>query len=145
MTETAPSTRSCGGVRWAVGLVMLICAVSIVGVGLAMLRPGRLDVTIGEPETTYDLRSGVHAVHLRLLPTGNDNGTVDVVVEVDGRRATTVESVYNYDLFSNQPAGEWTYRWIDGDLLPDLVLTTSSEPAQSVYVGTVDGQAHIIP
>lgn len=68
-----------------------------------------------------------------------------MVVEVDGRRAATVESVYNYDLFSNQPAGEWTYRWIDGDLLPDLVLNTSSEPAQSVYVGTVDGQAHIIP
>lgn len=126
-------------------LVLTICTVSIVGGGLAMLWPGRLDVTIGEPETTYDLRSGVHAVQVRLLPTGNDNGMVDVVVEVDGRRVTTVESLYNYDLFSDQPAGEWTYRWIDGDILPDLVLTTSSEPAQSVYVGTVDGQAHIIP
>ena len=136
--------------RWKVaGLLSVIVALLLcVTIGLwAVAAPplGRLDVTIGEPETTYDLRSGSHGVRVRLLPTGDDNGVVEMVVEVDGRRAATIESMYDYDLFSNQPAGEWTYRWLDGDVLPDLVLITSTEPAQSVFVGTLDGQVHAIP
>ncbi len=128
------------------GTVVAAALCAVIGLwSVAQPGLGRLDVTIGEPETTYDLRSGSHSVHVRLLPTGDDNGVVDMVVEVDGRRATSLESMYDYDLFSNQPAGEWSYRWIDGDLLPDLVLITSTAPAQSIYVGTVDGQVHAIP
>lgn len=127
--------------------VMVFIALCVATGGWFVASPslGRLDVVIGVPETTYDLRSGFHAVKVRLLPTGNDNGVVDVVVEVDGRCATTIESMYDYDLFSNQPAAEWTYRWIDGDILPDLVVTTSTVPAESIYVSTIDGQVRATP
>jgi len=113
--------------------------------GAALAYPRRLDVTLGQPETVVALQAGARAVTVRLVPTGNDNGVVDLLISVDGGAPTRLESVYDYDLFSDQPAGYWSYRWVDFDGWPDLVISTSDQPARSVVVGTQDGQLSGLP
>lgn len=131
-----------GAAIWLTSACLLLGALVAL---TSILARGRLDVVIGRPETVYDLRAGGHVVTVRLHPTGNDNGVVAIVIEVDGGQRTTLESLYDYDLFSDQPAGEWSYRWVDADIWPDLILSTSDTPNRSVYVGTRDGEVHALP
>lgn len=143
---TRPSTGLRLKTRRRFGLLALggLGLVVVLG-GAALAYPRRLDVTLGQPETVVDLQAGARAVTVRLVPTGNDNGVVGLLISVDGGAPTRLESVYDYDLFSDQPAGYWSYRWVDFDGWPDLVISTSDQPARSVVVGTRDGQVSGLP
>lgn len=127
-----------------VGSVVLCLILAFAGV-LGASMQGRLDVNIGQPSTAYELWSGTRTVKVLLRPHGDDNGDVMIIVEVDHNLVANTLSYYDYDLFANQPAGTWEYRWIDADLWPDLVIMTSTTPAESFYVGSRDGQVYVLP
>jgi hypothetical protein len=123
---------------------LLIGACTLILVPIMVLgwscRPQRLEVEIGEPETVYSSNSGEYEVLISLHPLGNDNGPVEVIVSTEAG-VSVIRSMYNYDLFSEQPAGTLARFWMDGDIWPDVIIAPT-EPAEIYFVSSQDGLAY---
>jgi hypothetical protein len=107
------------------------------------LLPTRLDVNLHEPSTVYATQAGSYAVTLTLQPMGDDNGPVMIEIVSNGQNVGQIESLYDYDLFSDDPAGEMWHTWIDGDVWRDVVIKTAYE--ELYYISSRDGQLYSLP
>lgn len=107
------------------------------------LIPTRLDVNLYEPSTVYVTQAGNFTITLILQPLGNDNGLVIIEVLSNGQSVGQIESLYDYDLFSNEPAGEMWYTWVDDDVWRDVVINT---PYHGMYyISSRDGRLYTLP
>ncbi|MFN8440530.1 MAG: hypothetical protein U0175_07175 [Caldilineaceae bacterium] len=106
--------------------------------------PQQLDVDIGAPETVYQSHAGSVAVRIILIADGDDNGAVELKLQSNDTFVGTIHSQYNYDLFSNQPAGWMRLTWIDGDWQRDLLLIPSDGQG-NYYLSSIDGKLHPLP
>lgn len=103
--------------------------------------PERLDVALGQIQTSYQKMAGDYSITIKLVPHGNDNGTVEMEISSNGAVMGTLHSAYNYDFFANQPAGWMRRTWIDGDWQLDLLLLPS-ENDQIYFVSSINGQLY---
>jgi hypothetical protein len=126
----------------ALAVAALAC---LVGFGLFFqpLIPTRLDVDIHEPSTDYATQAGSYAITLTLRPQGDDNGPVLIDVTSNGQNVGQFESIYNYDLFSNEPAGEMWHTWVDDDVWRDVVISTPLDG--KYYISSRDGKLYALP
>lgn len=107
------------------------------------LIPTRLEVDIHEPNTVYTTQAGNYAITLTLYPQGDDNGPVLIDVASNGQNVGQFESIYNYDLFSNEPAGEMWRTWVDDDVWRDVVISTPLDG--TYYISSRDGKLYALP
>lgn len=109
---------------------------------LGILRwPRQLDVVLGSESTHYRAgQAGIFVVALEIVPEGNDNGPATILVWVNGRLQQQLPTTYNYDFFSDIPAGT-TYRWwIDDDWQPDVLILSNDATATRYFVSSRTGQ-----
>lgn len=123
-----------------VRLILLGCLIWLIWDSL----PRRLDVKLGQSQTVYQSWVGSQPVTVTLIAHGDDNGSVTIEVRSADRLVGSIESQYNYDFFSNQPAGWLRRTWIDGDWQRDLLLITSA--SDDVYgISSRDGKIKLVP
>ncbi|MDX2007964.1 MAG: hypothetical protein SFU83_22205 [Meiothermus sp.] len=126
--------------------VALVGMVVTCGAALLMLWPTPLDVNLNQPTTQYQAHSGPHHVAFRLLretATG-DNGLVQIEVSINGRVVRTLPAAYSYDTLMHQPAGQFRWLWLDGDLWPDVQLEPNGlGGASAYYIGSRDGGFYV--
>ena len=126
------------------GGIVLVARVGLVALLLTLIwqgRPQRLDVRLEQTQTVYQANAGTIAVTVTLFPQGNDNGPVILEIRSNDQVAGTIESHYNYDFFTNQPAGWLRRTWVDGDWQRDLLLTTSDAPGYA-YISSQNGKLY---
>lgn len=127
--------------------ILLILAAAMLA-GLVIVRwPKRLDVypQAGAPTGTRcnGGRAGSHRVLLNVIPElPKDHGSAVIRVVVDGRIAGHIHTLYNYDFFSNKPAGTYYQWWVDGDWQLDVIMATSHSPPKRYFVSSIDGRAY---
>ncbi len=123
-----------------VRLILLGCLIWLIWDSL----PRRLDVKLRQAQTVYQSWAGSQPVTVTLIAHGDDNGSVTIEVRSADRLVGSIESQYNYDFFSNQPAGWLRRTWIDGDWQRDLLLITSA--SDDVYgISSRDGKIKLVP
>lgn len=103
----------------------------------------RLDVNLGEPSTVYTTQAGEYAVTLTLEPKGDDNGPVLITITTNGQSVGQIESLYDYDFFSDEPAGEMWLAWVDNDAARDIVISTPYDGMY--YISSRDGRLYTLP
>lgn len=128
-----------------IGVVLMSLAVGA-GVYLAawpVPSPARLDVNFRQPEGGYVIQLGHHEVRLVLerFRGAGDKGRATVVVWVNGLEFRRLHSSYNYDLWTDEPAGLYWRTWVDSDPHPDLRLTLNDWGQPKEYwIRGLDGQ-----
>jgi hypothetical protein len=114
--------------------------------GLAWLGwlfvPKALDLNIVESQTVHTFRVGVHDIRIVLSPlVDGDNGAALVQIYNGTTLLESRESVFNYDTLQNNPPAYVRYAWLDGDVIPDLLLELQSE---TVYISSQSGKVVVL-
>ncbi len=103
-----------------------------------LLLPKALHINIVEPKTKHAFRVGQHDIRIVLIPlVDGDNGTAMVQIYNGTTLLESKESVFNYDTLQNNPPAHVRYAWLDGDLLPDLLLELQSD---RLYISSQSGK-----
>ncbi len=103
-----------------------------------LLLPKALHINIVEPKTEHFLRVGQHEIRIVLSPlVDGDNGAAKVQIYNGTTLLESKESVFNYDTLQNSPPAFVRYAWLDGDLLPDLLLELQSD---RLYISSQSGK-----
>ncbi len=103
-----------------------------------LLLPKALHMNIVEAKTEHFFRIGQHDIRIVLSPLAKgDNGTAEVQIYNGTILLESRESLFNYDTLQNNPPAFVRYAWLDGDLIPDLLLELQSE---SLYLSSQSGK-----
>ena len=124
---------------------LLLIAACIAAIVLWLQWPRRLDLPIGELQTTYQANAGNHEVAMTLVRTqSRDQGpaTLHIKTKVGDIVALTY---YNYDTLMDTPAGTWHLGWVDGDIWPDIIVETSRNNLGVFVVRSSDGMVREMP
>ncbi|MEY4530409.1 MAG: hypothetical protein RLZZ156_1130 [Deinococcota bacterium] len=103
-----------------------------------LLLPKALHMNIVEPKTEHAFRVGQHEIRIVVTPmVDGDNGAAMVQIYNGITLLGSKESVFNYDTLQNNPPAHVRYAWLDGDVLPDLLLELQSD---RLYISSQSGK-----
>lgn len=126
--------------RIAAGVMMvgLLCGCITIGEQVASTG-GRLDSCMGECVETSVYQVGEYEVVFEVVALiAGDNGPAEITVLIDGEVEGVIESYFDYDLWSDQPAAYLSWEMVDGDWRRDLVIETTS--GERYVIGSVNGR-----
>lgn len=119
--------------------ILAVCGLAFL---VWLLVPKALDMNIVEPETVHIFRVGQHEIRIVLSPlTDGDNGAAMVQIYNGSILVETRASAFNYDTLQNQAPAHVLYAWLDGDVMPDLLLELQNE---TVYISSQSGKVVVL-
>jgi hypothetical protein len=118
---------------------IFVAAILLCGVAwlVWLLMPKALDMDILHSGTTHSFQVGRHDVRIVLSSlVEGDNGSALVQVYNGNTLLETRMSTFSFDTLQSTPPAHVRYAWVDGDLIPDLLVELQNE---SFYISSQSG------
>lgn len=105
-----------------------------------------LDVALTDEPTHYDFRVGQHRVDMTLqrTPPEGDNGTVLVILSIDGIERAQAEAYYDYDMWQDDAPVRYSWLHFDDDSARDLKINLNYHLETIWIISSAQGRLYNI-